>query len=254
MLSLINHETKTIDINRLREKLSKVYNNKSSYNSIIPLKIFQTWHTKKLPVRMAQSVNSIKANNPRFQHYLFDDNDCREFIKENFLPNVLEAFDSLIPGAYKADLWRYCVLYKEGGIYLDIKYRSHNKFKFINLTEKEHFVLDADNNGIYNALMVCMPRNEILLKAINQIVTNVKNRYYGLNCLSPTGPKLLSQFFSNYEKNQLDMKHGTFQSHKYITYNNVIAIKMYNKYYEDMSRFQKNAHYSVLWGKRKIYK
>jgi mannosyltransferase OCH1-like enzyme len=74
---------------------------KPYYNSIIPLKIYQTWHTKELPTKMKECVDSLKQNNPRFEHYLFDDNDCREFIKDNFDIAVLNAYDSLIPGAYK---------------------------------------------------------------------------------------------------------------------------------------------------------
>ena len=54
-----------------------------------------------------------------------------DFIKNNYPVDVLEAFNKLIPGAYKADLWRYCVLYKLGGIYLDIKYSCVNNFKLI---------------------------------------------------------------------------------------------------------------------------
>jgi mannosyltransferase OCH1-like enzyme len=121
-----------------------------------------------------------------------------EFIKENFSEDVLNAYNSLIPGAYKADLWRYCILYKQGGIYIDVRYFPYNGFKFINLTEKEHFVLDLPScntgiSGIYNALMVCLPGNEILLKAINQIVENVSTKYYGNCWLEPTGPLLLEK-------------------------------------------------------------
>jgi hypothetical protein len=75
---------------------------------------------------MRESVELLKSQNPEFTHYLFDDADCREFIAANFDYSVLDAFDRLIPGAYKADLWRYCVLYVRGGIYLDIKYHCVN--------------------------------------------------------------------------------------------------------------------------------
>jgi hypothetical protein len=54
-------------------------------------------------------------------HYLFNDADCREFIASQYPPDVLMAYDQLIPTAFKADLWRYCVLYKYGGAYLDVK-------------------------------------------------------------------------------------------------------------------------------------
>ena len=85
--------------------LDKRYPLKPNYRSVIPLKIFQTWHTKNLPPKMEDAVKRIKIANPGFDHHLFDDDDCREFIKNNYPPIVLETFDKLIPGAYKADLW-----------------------------------------------------------------------------------------------------------------------------------------------------
>ena len=54
-------------------------------------------------------------------HYLFNDDECRAFIAREYPSDVLDAYDNLIPTAFKADLWRYCVLYMYGGVYLDIK-------------------------------------------------------------------------------------------------------------------------------------
>lgn len=228
---------------------------KQSYNSIIPFNIFQTWHTKLLPPLMMKAVAMIKATNPRFHYFLFDDNDCRNFIKNNFEPNVLHAFDSLIPGAYKADLWRYCVLYKKGGIYLDIKYIPNNGFKFINLTEKEHFVLDANKFGIYNALMVCLPGNQILLNCINSIVENVRNRYYGTSFLEPTGPRLLAKYFTQEEKEALDMKHTLIDAeHRFIHLDDQIVLKNYSGYIREHDKYKKNLHYAELWKRKQIYK
>jgi mannosyltransferase OCH1-like enzyme len=237
----------------LEKRLQEKYPIKHKYNSIIPLKIFQTWHTKDLPPNMKKAVELVKSSNPAFEHHLFDDNDCREYLKKKFSKIVMEAFDKLIPGAYKADLWRYCVLYKEGGIYMDIKYIPHNEFRLIHLTEKEHFVLDKDNHGIYNALMVCKPGNPILLKAIRQIIRNIKRKYYGNNVLDPTGPHLLARFFSPTEKKTFDMQHENYQTNKYITFNNIIVLKMYPNYYKEMGKYQKNSHYDILWNERKIY-
>jgi mannosyltransferase OCH1-like enzyme len=97
---------------------------------------------------MIDSVENIKMNNKNFNYKLFDDEDCRNFIKNNFDGSVLYAFDSLKPGAYKADLWRYCVLYILGGIYIDIKYQVINNFKFENCLDKEYFVLDLDKKNV----------------------------------------------------------------------------------------------------------
>jgi mannosyltransferase OCH1-like enzyme len=234
-------------------RLEKKYPMKKFYNSIIPLKIFQTWHSKNLPENMNKAIELIKKMNPAFEHHLFDDNDCREFIKNNFPSLVLEAFDQLVPGAYKADLWRYCVLYKEGGIYMDIKYVPHNEFRLINLTEQEHFVLDADKNGVYNALISCKPGNKVLLQAINMIIRNVKTKYYGKTNLEPTGPHLLGKFFSTFEKNRFLLKHEFFNNEKLISMNGVIILRMYHNYYNEINKNKKVEHYSDLWLKRKIY-
>ena len=229
---------------------------KNEYNSIIPLKIYQTWHTKNLPPLMKSAVDNLKRRHPRFEHFLFDDNDCRSFIQSNFGAEVVNAFDSLIPGAYKADLWRYCVLYINGGIYLDIKYCCVNHFRFIELTEKEHWVLDRDGTSIYNALIICLPKNEILLKCINQIVENVKNRYYGSCCLDPTGPMLVSKFFETCDKSSMELTHlwNRPNNGKFILYKNVAILKMYDNYYGEHEQYQKVSPYSELWSRRRIYK
>ena len=121
---------------------------------------------------MNENVIQLQKQNIEFEYFLYDDDDCRLFIKEHFSTDVLNAYDRLIPYAYKADLWRYCVLYIYGGIYLDIKYQCMNDFKLIHLTYKEHFVLerpsfwDDDSYGIYNALICCKSKNDLLISTI----------------------------------------------------------------------------------------
>ena len=242
-------------LNEINRKLKILYPLKSEYNMIIPTNIFQTWHTKLLPPKMLQSMATIQRLNPRFKYFLYDDNDCREFIKTHFKPDVLWAYDSLIPGAYKADLWRYCILFIHGGIYLDIKYTPLNGFKFINLTEKEHLVVDSDNIGIYNALMVCLPKNEILFKAIRQIVENVKNKFYGENFLEPTGPRLLSKYVSPGDE-IVDLKHTELNgnsNYRIIYFDNIPILKSYNGHARERDKYSKKKHYSKLWNERRIY-
>jgi mannosyltransferase OCH1-like enzyme len=68
--------------------------------SIIPLSIYQCWHSDILPKSVEESINYIKANNPEFEHHLFNETKCREFIKLNFDSDVLYAYDSFIPIAF----------------------------------------------------------------------------------------------------------------------------------------------------------
>jgi hypothetical protein len=141
---------------------------------------------------------------------------------------------------------------------LDIKYQCVNGFKLIALTEKEHFVRDEVISNVYTALIASKPKNEILRKCINQIVENVEKKYYGNNSLSPTGPGLFGQYFSQEEKNQLELYHYfTIVENKvnefYVVYKNRIILTFFRGYREEQSKYQNNSHYSVLWDERKIY-
>ena len=237
------------------KKLKIPHHLKQHYNSIIPLNIFQTWVSKELPPLMAETMFNIKKNNPRFNYFLFDDNDCREFIRSHFKPDVLDAYDRLIPGAYKADLWRYCILFIKGGIYMDIKYTPLNGFKFINLTESEHLVCDTNGVDIYNALMVCLPGNQILFQAIRRIVENVRNKYYGNSFLEPTGPKLLSKIISHTDA-IVDCKHKELNNninYRIIYFHDIPILKSYNGHATERDRYSPKKHYSILWHERKVY-
>jgi len=254
---ILKHNNEVEIIKKYNELNSPVFV-KNTYNSVIPLNMYTCWHTKELPPLMQQNYIELVINNPEFKHFLYDENECREFIKDNFDENVLNAYNSLIPCSYKSDLWRFCVLYINGGIYLDIKYKCVNRFKFIALTENEYFVRDRPDNCVYTALIVTMPKNQIMLNCINKIVENVKNKYYGINALFPTGPGVLGLFFSKEERNTLELY---FQetivegkiNDSYIVYQDRMILNYYSKYREEQNIFQKNKRYDDLWSEKNIY-
>jgi mannosyltransferase OCH1-like enzyme len=257
--------------------------------AIIPLHIYQTWHTKNLPPKMRECVDKLKRDNPEFTHNLYDDADCREFIRDNFEPEVLDAFDKMIPGAYKADLWRYCILYKKGGIYLDIKFQCQKGFKLLELCDKNYLVLErpfagkiniADelnminshhyfNNiykkidvnfwqdrriGIYNAVMVSEPQNPLLWKCIQKVVKNVNTKYYGYNPLYITGPGLLGDeyFAGDYSKIR---EFSLFNSLNgdYIINRKGIVLSQYPEYRQEQTTYSPKQYYQKLWHDRKVY-
>jgi mannosyltransferase OCH1-like enzyme len=215
---------------------------------VIPLNIFQCWRTKHLPPGMQCAVDLVKQTNPEFKHFLYDDKECRDFIKNECHPNVLKAYDTLIPGAYKADLWRLCILYKKGGIYMDIKMTPLNNFKFIQLTNKEYLVKDIDSNYIFNAFMVCKPNNPFVFACINAILKNVHFKYYGKGVLDPTGPGMMGNV-RNYGKYQLNIPMKL--SGRQIIYNDKPILQTeYPTYRKEQNPA---THYSVFWRNKKVY-
>jgi mannosyltransferase OCH1-like enzyme len=195
-------------------------------------------------------------SHPRFTHYLFDENECLNFIKDNFGNEVSNAYNMLVPSAYKSDLWRYCILYINGGIYFDIKFYCVNGFKLIALTEKEYFARDLEKSGggTLNGLLAVKPKNEILKNCIRQIVENVKNSYYGKTCLDPTGPGLLGKYFTKQDKEKMELYFANINiknvvDEYVIVFNDVTVLKQYDGY----RNAQTKKHYSELWNEKNIY-
>lgn len=239
-----------------------------STDHVIPLHIYQTYWTKSLPPNMNNCVETLKKQNPEFVHHLYDDNDCRQFIKNNYNDVILNAYNALVPGAYKADLWRYCVLYKKGGVYIDIKFKCADGVKLINMVDKEYFVEDLISEGemigVYNGCMICKKGNKNLLQAINQIVENIENNYYGENALAPTGPVLLGKIVTYDEFKNIQLRfvsdlvnYGKLNESHYIinkTTNQKLFV-MYPEYRKDQNDYKEShPHYGKLWYSKQIYK
>jgi mannosyltransferase OCH1-like enzyme len=195
----------------------------------------------------------LKTQHPEFEYYLFFLDTAREFIQENFETKVLAAFDSIIPFAFKSDLWRYCILYKYGGIYLDMKYECTNGFRFSCLnTTQEYYVFDVNQFSIYNGFIVAKPNNPIFLHTINQIVKHSRERFYGENDLVVTGPGLLGQMVPDAKKREIRLQHQCLNYNKYILQDDIPILKVYHRYYEERKKFQSRTYYDY-WVCREMY-
>lgn len=90
----------------------------------IPRIVWQTCRDKDdLPDRVREARSSLMADNPQWRFELFDDADRDRFVETTYPQRILRAYRSIDPayGAARADYWRYLVIYRHGGVYLDIK-------------------------------------------------------------------------------------------------------------------------------------
>ena len=237
----------------------------------VPLTIYQSWHSNEVPTKMRETIYSLLKMNPEFDYYLYSDEACRKFIEDNFNTDVVRAFDTLKPGAYKSDLWRYCILYKLGGVYLDIKFKTLVPLAPIIEKNPEIFVRDIPINlsfdfesYVYNAFMVSPPNNPIFKGCIDDIVRSCKFKLYKFGKLDITGPGCLLKFVKKYRGNKyvnkLSFYNTTTSIYDYLRYNDVIIVykntvilQSYNEYRSEQKLFQKTTHYAKLWWRRDIY-
>ena len=246
--------SKNIKIFNLMIKENIIYdNNNENIIDIIPKKIFQSWHDKSnMPVSVTNSINFIKLSHPDFEHYVYDENECRTFIKENFSYDVLNAYDLLIPKAYKSDLWRYCILYKYGGIYLDSKFISINGFTFNTLLKKQYFARDIldSGRGVCNGLIISKSNNNLMMTLIENVIYNVNNKIYGESPLYPTGPMMIKNYFTDDSIRNMEIS-LYITDNTYFCHNGKKILKMIDNY-KNENKIEES--YYCKWKKRCIYK
>lgn len=87
-----------------------------------PLVVRQTWKERKLPFWVASHRRRLMALNPSYRFEIWDDRDCEHFMRTAAEPWVRWAYFAINPsvGAARADIWRYAVLHRCGGVYLDL--------------------------------------------------------------------------------------------------------------------------------------
>jgi len=173
----------------------------------IPRNIFQTWETKNMSEGLKGLAYTWIEKNPNYNYFFYDKYEREEFIKQNFDMRVLTAYRRMIPGAFKADLFKFCVLYIRGGIFVDIDTICFNSIDIF-LNENIEFMTPIDLNncpsiGTYNLFtsFICsIPKHPILLGCINRIVYNVENSVIHHSNLDFTGPGVLGRSTNVYLK------------------------------------------------------
>ena len=144
---------------------------------------------------LEMATGSVKTAFSEANHTIYNNETLRQFIDDNYAAAVVRAYDSLVPYSYKADLGRFCLLNALGGWYFDIAVRVVNP---VDVGERIEFLAFRDIQRFSYTTWACAttvlysrPGNVVLETAIDMIVDNCEEQYYGITPLCPTGPTLL---------------------------------------------------------------
>jgi mannosyltransferase OCH1-like enzyme len=152
---------------------------------------------EKLSPFLQYATGTIDAVFPKANHTIYNNEQLRDFIGSVYGSDVLWAYDSLRPFSYKADLGRFCLLNHFGGWYFDIAIRVVNavdvgdRIKFLAFRDIQRF--SYTSWACATTVLYSQPNNEALQAAIEMIVANCVQQYYGITPLCPTGPTLLGK-------------------------------------------------------------
>lgn len=199
--------------------------------SKIPKIIHQTFETALLPTALKTAVDTWIDLNPDYEHRYFSDRDRRNFIQQHFDSKVLQAYDKLIPGSYRADLWRYCVIYQNGGVYVDIKLGALVPLSKIIIDDASMVVVNDDLPGsMFTSFFAAIPKHPALLQCINVAVQRVLAEEYGSYMVYPTGPLAMGAAMLPMYGFQDHMTNGRQQD-----------LLVYSHYREDNNIYVKNS-------------
>jgi inositol phosphorylceramide mannosyltransferase catalytic subunit len=161
----------------------------------IPKVIYQTFKTDQIPWLTKLYIKRFRRKNKNYGYEFYDDQRVDAFIKESFDNEVYKAYSRLQIGAAKADFFRYAVLYKKGGIYLDLDSDILvNLDKHLN--EKDQAVITREKNHqnlFAQWALVYEKGHPFLERTLHYIVENIQQNKYPHDVHAMTGPTVYTR-------------------------------------------------------------
>lgn len=150
-----------------------------------------------LPQEIKDNIERMKAMNPGWEHRFYDDAQVLDYIGKNYGERVLRACRRINPrmGVVLADFFRYLVMYREGGVYLDIKSGLERPLDEVLLPDDQFLISQWRNGlgqpyatfGVFVDLVripggefqqwqiVAAPKHPFLARVIEEVVFNMEN-------------------------------------------------------------------------------
>ena len=160
----------------------------------IPKIIHQTFKTAKLPLLTRWHISKFRKKNPDYVYQFYDDGRIEKFLEEEFGDEMLNLYLKINIGAAKADFFRYAVLYKKGGVYVDIDSSINGSLnEFIRPDDSAIITHEGDASLFAQWALIYSPGHPFLKKTIELVSENIRNNKYPHNVHKMTGPSVYTE-------------------------------------------------------------
>lgn len=176
--------------------------------SRVPRRVVFTYdppHLVDLMPSLSAAVDSWRTDPdaPLVDVAYYGDAAARSFLETRFPAAVVNAWDALIPGAYKADIFRYAEILVHGGLYVDVKITRVAPLSTI-VGHNGTLIVDRicggrlGSSGLWNGIFAAPPGSPWVARALIRAVRNVDSRDFGDEPLFATGPTCLCHSFRDW--------------------------------------------------------
>lgn len=183
---------------------------------MIPKIIHQTYKDYNLNKIFKECQQNVKHYYKDFDYRFYTDKDMEKFVKD-FYPEFKEkVFDKLPVHIMKVDVFRYLLLEKYGGVYMDLDHRVIRKYPFeggkLFLPKSRETKLGNKIDLIGNCILASVPehpfwkyvRDELeknLDKMLSDKTQKKDKRHY---VIVYTGPKFITEVYNKYQQELKD--------------------------------------------------
>lgn len=185
--------------------VSVIYNTYTyTYYQMIPKIIHQTWKTLDVPDEWKDAVESCKNKHKDYKHIIWSHEMMESFVKKEY-PDFYNVYMVYPYDIQRCDAFRYLVLYKYGGIYLDMDIIC--KKNLDSLLDYELVMSRSSNVTSYyaNAFYMVIPNHPFIKFCIDNLPDYVNSYYYfgkHWHIMNSTGSHFLTKMIKKYrEKN-----------------------------------------------------
>jgi hypothetical protein len=169
----------------------------SRRETIVP-RVLHSIGEKGMPFTLSMVIGA----NPSYSVNRHDDSSAEIYIKENCGDDVAKAFSCLMAPSFRADLFRFCALYANGGVYLDediIPMKPLNEI----ISECSRATVGHDfpasgKPAKQMKILSAAPKSELMKCAMDNIVDSVRRKEKPDSPLALTGPLNLQDCYDRF--------------------------------------------------------
>ena len=115
--------------------------------------------------------------NAEYEYYHFNDTDILDFICK-FYPQFAAVYQTIVPGAMRADIWRLAIVLKYGGIYVDSDAFTTVSFRDYIWSNASMVTGLGRSKNIHQWVLMYTPNHEVIARALDIAINKTKHLYH----------------------------------------------------------------------------
>jgi len=150
---------------------------------MIPKIIHQVWLSKPMPDHVRAWIDGWRAMHGDWEHHLWTERNLPVLVNQAW-------FDATDIPAQKADIARYEIVHRHGGLYVDADYECLGRVDDL-IDGRDHLLIEgSEPHLLHNGFFAALPGSPLLARAIELIPDRIRKRP---GVVGQTGPGLFAE-------------------------------------------------------------